>query len=107
MCMIPPIIALGVNKAAPRIMYESWLIVEKARRAFRLSLLRAIRDAIIMVNDANVIAKTSAPISIIRSDPKMNSITRNTVKTPVLTTATACNSALTGVGATIAAGNQL
>ncbi len=29
-----------------------------------------------------------------------------TVKTPALTTATACSSALTGVGATIAAGSQ-
>ena len=28
------------------------------------------------------------------------------VKTPALTTATACSSALTGVGATIAAGSQ-
>ena len=87
--MIPPIIALGVRSAAPKIIYESWLIVEKASRAFRLSLLKAIREAIMIVNQANVIAKTSTPISIIRSAPKMNNITRSTVKTPVLTTATA------------------
>ena len=59
MCIMPPIIALGVRSAAPRIIYESWLIVEKASRAFRLSLLNAIRDAIMIVNEANVIAKTS------------------------------------------------
>ena len=33
-------------------------------------------------------------------------MTLSTVKTPALTTATACRSALTGVGATIATGSQ-
>ena len=33
-------------------------------------------------------------------------MTLTTVNTPALTTATACNSALTGVGATMAAGSQ-
>ena len=88
-CIIPPIIALGVSSAAPKIMYESWLMVENAKRAFRLSLLRARRDAVMMVNDANVMTKTSTPISIIRSAPKTKNMTRRTVKTPVLTTATA------------------
>ncbi len=41
------------------------------------------------------------------SGPNTNRITRSVAKTPVLTTATACRSALTGVGATMAAGSQL
>ena len=60
-----------------------------------------------MVNDAKLMAKTSTPISIIKLDPKTKKIIRRTEKTPVFTTATACSSALTGVGATIAAGSQL
>ena len=38
--------------------------------------------------------------------PKMKTTTLRMAKTPALTTATACSSALTGVGATIAAGSQ-
>ena len=38
--------------------------------------------------------------------PKTWNTTRSTQNTPILTTATACKSALTGVGATIAAGSQ-
>ena len=38
--------------------------------------------------------------------PKMRTATLRMVKTPALTTATACSSALTGVGATMAAGSQ-
>jgi len=60
---MPPTIALGVSKAAPKIIYESWLIVEKANRAFRLSMLRAIIEAAIIVTDANVIMNTSTPMS--------------------------------------------
>jgi len=105
-CIIPPIIALGANSAAPKIIYESWLMVENASRALRLSLLKAKREAMIMVKDAKVITKISTPISIIKLDPKTKIIIRSTVKTPVLTTATAWSSALTGVGATIAAGNH-
>ena len=41
-----------------------------------------------------------------RSMPKMYMATFSTVNTPALTTATAWSSALTGVGATIAAGSQ-
>ena len=48
-----------------------------------------------------------APMSRSRLAPKTNSITRITPNAPALTTATAWSSALTGVGATIAAGSQL
>jgi len=41
------------------------------------------------------------------STPNTNRKTRSVAKTPVFTTATACRSALTGVGATMAAGSQL
>ena len=64
-------------------------MVENANRALRLSLLKARRDAMIMVKDAKVITKISTPISIIKLDPKTKIIIRSTVKTPVLTTATA------------------
>jgi len=42
-----------------------------------------------------------------RSTPKIPVITLTIEKTPTFTTATACNKALTGVGATIAAGSQV
>ena len=48
----------------------------------------------------------STPMVRMQSTPKTNRVIRTTAKTPVLTTATACSSALTGVGATIAAGSQ-
>ncbi len=38
--------------------------------------------------------------------PKMYTVTLRMVKTPAYTTATACSKALTGVGATMAAGSQ-
>ncbi len=59
-----------------------------------------------MVKDVKVRVKISMPRSFISPVPKTKNITRRTVKTPVLTTATACRRALTGVGATIAAGNH-
>ena len=46
------------------------------------------------------------PVALNASTPKTRTITFKIVKTPAFTTATACNSALTGVGATIAAGSQ-
>ena len=64
-------------------------MVENANRALRLSLLKAKRDAMIIVKDAKVIIKISIQISIIKLDPKTKIIMRMTVKTPVLTTATA------------------
>ena len=52
-------------------------------------------------------ASTSVtPISAKSLGPKTKPIIRSTAKTPVLTTATACSSADTGVGAIIAAGSQ-
>ena len=52
-------------------------------------------------------ASWSAPISRMASGPKTKRKTRSVQKTPVLTTATAWSNALTGVGATMAAGSQL
>ena len=52
-------------------------------------------------------ATTSAPqLSCIAAGPMTIVDSFSTVKTPALTTATACNRALTGVGATIALGNH-
>ena len=52
-------------------------------------------------------ANTSmTPISANSLGPKTKPIIRSTAKTPVLTTATACSNADTGVGAIIAAGSQ-
>ena len=98
--------ALGVSSAAPSNMYDSWLTVENARRALRLSRVRAMTEAVMMVNEARNTKAPSTPMVRMQSAPKTNRVTRTTAKTPVLTTATACSSALTGVGATIAAGSQ-
>ena len=43
-------------------------MVENASRALRLSLLKARRDAMIMVKDEKNITKISTPISIIKLD---------------------------------------
>ncbi len=72
----------------------------------RLSRRSAYTDVMRIVTD--VTAKVMAPSlrSPARSVPNTSSTTRNTVKTPTLTMATACSSALTGTGATMAAGSQ-
>lgn len=59
-----------------------------------------------MVNETNAAVAAPRPNALIILTPKTCRITLITQNTPVLTTATACRSALTGVGATIAAGSQ-
>ena len=49
-------------------------------------------------------SRTWRPCSM--SNPKMNQEILRMVKTPALTTATACSNALAGVGAAMAAGSQ-
>ena len=70
-------------------MYDSWLTVEYANRAFKLSLLRAIKEEARSVNDATQINHVDAPVELKKSIPKMYTTTFKTVKTPALTTATA------------------
>ena len=87
-------------------MYDSWLIVEYARRALRLSFVKATsepRMIVVAATQASHVALASVPS---RSRPKTYTDTFRIVNTPTLTTATACRSAETGVGATIAAGSH-
>ena len=55
---------------------------------------------------ANQARISAVPISAKSLGPKTKPMIRRTAKTPVLTTATACSRALTGIGAIIAAGSQ-
>src|SRR5690625_1665890 len=59
-----------------------------------------------MVIPASTATGPSTPRSAATSTPKTLWITRTMPNTPALTTATACSTALTGAGATIATGNQ-
>ena len=59
-----------------------------------------------MVNETRYAVARPSPRSAICPMPKTWNTSRSTQNTPILTTATACSSALTGVGATIAAGSQ-
>ncbi len=63
-------------------------------------------DATTMVIPASVATTTPAPTSASRSGPMTNPKTRTNPNTPALTTATACSSDDTGVGATMADGSQ-
>ncbi len=60
----------GLASATPSTMYESWLTVEYASRAFRLSLVSAISDAIKMVADATHGSQVE-PATVSVSRPKM------------------------------------
>ena len=73
----------------------------------RLSWRSARTDATIMVVPEATASTIQAPMSASRAGPNTKATTRTMPKTPALTTATACSSALTGVGATIADGSQL
>ena len=55
---------------------------------------------------ASIARGMSRRSSAISSGPKTQPVSRSTPKAPALTTATAWSSALTGLGATIAAGSQ-
>ena len=55
---------------------------------------------------ANHARTSTTPIWERSCGPKTKPMTRRTAKTPVLTTATACSRAETGVGAIMAAGSQ-
>ena len=73
----------------------------------RLSLRIAIRDEIRIVATA-IQAKISEPWQKrAASGPNTYNTTRSVQNAPAFTTATACSNALTGVGATMAAGSQL
>ena len=63
-------------------------------------------EATITVVPATTVSQADCPKELSVSIPKMSTATFRMVKTPALTTATACSNALTGVGATIAAGSQ-
>ena len=63
-------------------------------------------EAIRIVAPATIVSHVDTPAEARTSMPKMRTATLRMVKTPALTTATACSSALTGVGATMAAGSQ-
>ena len=72
-----------------------------------LSCVSAMRDATISVMAASTQTMVlSDGVFAKRSTPKMPVNTRMIEKTPTFTTATACSSALTGAGATIAPGSQ-
>ena len=60
----------------------------------------------ITVVPATQVIQPDWPVTARVSMPKIMTAIFTRQKTPVLTTATACSSALTGVGATIAAGSQ-
>ena len=81
-------------------------MVEKASSRFKLSWDRAMRDR----QDRR---RGDERMKGLRSKdceeglvPNTPVRTRRTLKTPTLTTATACSRALTGVGATMAAGSH-
>ena len=59
-----------------------------------------------MVKETRYAVAMPRPSLSIRSTPITWKTKRRMQKTPILTTATACSSALTGVGATMAAGSQ-
>ena len=59
-----------------------------------------------MVSDAAAASGVSTPSVAANSMPKTSYTTRWIAKAPALTTATACSSADTGAGATIALGSQ-
>ena len=81
-------------------------MVENARSLFRLSWDRATRDETMVVTEAST-ATVSPRFSAERnSTPKTDVIVRTMQKTPTFTTATAWSRALTGVGATMAAGSH-
>ena len=63
-------------------------------------------EAARIVVPATTVSQADCPRPPRTSMPKIMTATFRMAKTPALTTATACNSALTGVGATIAAGSQ-
>ena len=63
-------------------------------------------EAIRIVAPATIVSHSTRRPQLSTSMPKMRTATLRMVKTPALTTATACSSALTGVGATMAAGSQ-
>ena len=80
--------------------------MEYASRRLRLSVRTATSAAAISVNAATHIIGRVAPVSRSVSRPNTYTETLRTVNTPALTTATACSSADTGAGATMAAGSQ-
>ena len=80
--------------------------MEYASRAFRLSLCIATSEPTRIVAPATQAMIRPPPLAASRSGPNTYTATFRIVNTPAFTTATACSSALTGVGATIAAGSQ-
>ena len=81
-------------------------MVENASRRFSSSCDRAMHDPTTMVMDA-MTATTIPRLNDASSyTPKIPVITRTMLNTPTFTTATACSSADTGVGATMAAGSH-
>ena len=70
--------------AAANTMYDSWLTVEYASRAFKLSLLRAIKEETRSVNDATQISHVDPPVELKKSIPKMYTTTFKTVNKSVL-----------------------
>ena len=68
--------------------------------------MKATSEPRMIVAAAAHISQTDAPVSATNSIPKTYTVIFSTAKTPALTTATACRRALTGVGATMAAGSQ-
>ena len=63
-------------------------------------------EAVSTVAEATAVSQADWPRELRVSTPKIETATLRMANTPALTTATACSSALTGVGATIAAGSQ-
>src|SRR3990170_1550554 len=96
----------GLTRAAPMTMYESWLIVEYARRSFRSSCARARTEPKRIVAAANARSHGWTPRDTVRPGPRKKRIARSSPNTPAFTTATAWSRPLTGVGATIADGGQ-
>ena len=80
-------------------------MVENANKRFKLFCVIAISEDTITVKPAIQLTTEATSIDDRNSVPNTPVNTRMMQNTPTFTTATACNSADTGVGATIALGN--
>src|SRR3972149_5919921 len=98
--------AAGERSAAPNTMYESWLMVEYARRNLRLSWTSAKREATRIVVAATARRMGWRPRPTTRPGPRKKWSVRRRPNTPAFTTATAWRRPLTGVGAIIADGSH-
>ncbi len=69
MWIIAPLIPFEVSNAAPRIIYDSWFIVEYASLLFKLSCAMANKLATIIVKPAMHASANPSPSEVIKSTP--------------------------------------